>query len=357
MGVLSLLAEIARGSTYVAVHGNRLRADHEQTGSAELSWVRKAHDAVAAGYTQFARLTNEAGDVRFAAAHVLAQLPEHAGEVAAIIRTLLQDEQRIPYRAGLLLVLGSIGDRSTQTLTNLSAAVNSTEKTERRAAAFSITRLKVQPLPEGGCTAIMDAIATDDLETSLQELPWDATRGLDNTELFTGLDGTAQDQVIDQLIASLETDAATVRGVEVLVRLLFPSAAHGRTPKVTADRMTIRQFRAVRAICEAMKGGKRIFYGHFSSYGLPETMREWRALASGREPPPVDESLPLLATASRPRTACVPGKLKVGQKVIHRYLGPGTVIELKVGQSFTELTDHFDEEGDKGLMLPTDGSF
>jgi hypothetical protein len=357
VGILSLLAEIARGSSYLDVHGNRLgEPDFEQKRSRELSWTRQAHDAVAAGFTHFARLTSESGDVRFAAAHVLAQLPEHSGEVAAIIRTLLQEEKRIPYRAGLLLMLGSTGECSPPTLTALSAAVNSPEKTERHAAAFSIARLQVRPLPEGGCAAIMDAIAADDLEARLQDLPWDATGRLDYTELFSSLDASAQNQVIDGLIASLESGAGTVRGVAMLVNLLFPPDAIGPTPKVTASSMTTRQFRAVRALYEAMKGGERIFYGHFPCWGLPDTMREWRALASGWEPPPVDEGLPLLAEASSPRQPCVPEKLKVGQQVIHRHFGPGTIIELEVGHMFTALTVRFDEEGVKQLSLPTYGS-
>jgi hypothetical protein len=38
----------------------------------------------------------------------------------------------------------------------------------------------------------------------------------------------------------------------------------------------------MRAPNNAMKGGKSIFYEHFPCWGLPDTMREWRELASGR---------------------------------------------------------------------------
>jgi hypothetical protein len=357
VGILSLLAEIARGSSYHAVHGDHGgEPDFDQRKNRELTWVRQAHYAVAAGFKQFANLTIESGEVRFAAAHVLAQLPEHGAEVAAILRTLLRKEARVSYRAGLLLLFGSVGDRSPETLSVLRDAVNSSERVERHAGAFSIARLNVRPLPEGAYAAIMEAIAADDLEANLQDLPWDATGRLDNKELFTSLDDSAQAQVIDDLTASLESGEANINSVATLVDLLFPIAASGPTPKVTAGNMTTRQFRAVRALYEAMKGGERIFYGHFPCWGLPDTMREWRALASGCEPPVVDESLPLLALASRPRQACVPGKLKVGQKVIHRHFGSGTVKKVKVGQPFTAMTVFFDEEGVTELSLPTDGS-
>jgi hypothetical protein len=82
-------------------------------------------------------------------------------------------------------------------------------------------------------------------------------------------------------------------------------------------------------------------------------MREWRELASGRDPSPVDESLPLLADARQPHQAVAPGKLKIGQQVIHRHFGQGTVIELKVGNAFIAMKIRFDEEGVKELSLRT----
>jgi hypothetical protein len=73
VGVLSLLAEIANGTSYSDVHGNlRKDPDFERKRNRELAWVRQAHDAVAAGFAQFLDLTNESGDVACAAAHVLA---------------------------------------------------------------------------------------------------------------------------------------------------------------------------------------------------------------------------------------------------------------------------------------------
>src|SRR5262245_1577841 len=95
VGILSLLAEIARGNSYRDVHGNLLNeSDFHEKLSTELSWVRKAHDAVAAGFARFVDLVSEQGDVAFAAAHVLAQFPEHGEKVAEVLRTHLRGEQR-----------------------------------------------------------------------------------------------------------------------------------------------------------------------------------------------------------------------------------------------------------------------
>jgi hypothetical protein len=355
VGILSLLAEIANGRSYRVVHGNLLNEpDFERKQNQELLWVRRAHEAVAAGFTQLVGFTKEPGDVRYAAAQVLSRLPEHRAEVAAVLRSLFRDEKRIPYRAGLLLLFGSIGDVSPETLNVLSDAVNATEVAERHAAAFSLVRLNVRPLPAGAREAIMDAIVAQDLEVSLQHLPWDATSGLDVEELYAGLDAAHQDRVIAGLVTSLESGKLNANAVATLVNLLFPPASSGPTPKVTVNGMTTLQFRAVRALYESMKGGERIFYGHFPCWGLPDTMREWRELARGRDPSPVDESLPLLADARHPRQALAPGMLKIGQKIIHRHFGQGTVIELDVGHPFTTMTIRFEEEGVKQLSLPTD---
>jgi hypothetical protein len=354
VGILSLLAEIASGSSYRDVHGDLLKeSDFEPRRIQELSWARQAHEAVAAGVTQFVELTNETGDVRYAAARVLAQLPEHGAAVSTVLRKLLRDEGRIQYRAGLLLLIGSTGDASHETLTVLSDAVNASEKTERHAAAFSIVRLNLQPLPVRAREAIMDAIVAQDLETSLVDLPWDAASGLDVNQLFASLEAVDQDLVIGDLISSLESGKLEAHGVATLVNLLFPIAVGAPTPMVTAGGMTKLQFRAVRALYVAMKDGNRIFYGHFPCWGLPDTMREWRELASGRDPSPVDESLPLLADARQPHQAVAPGKLKIGQQVIHRHFGQGTVIELKVGNAFIAMKIRFDEEGVKELSLRT----
>jgi hypothetical protein len=70
----------------------------------------------------------------------------------------------------------------------------------------------------------------------------------------------------------------------------------------------------------------------------------------------VDESLPLLADASKPRKRVAPGMYKIGQEVIHRHFGRGKVIELNRGGPFKEMTIRFDEEGIKQLSLPTNGS-
>lgn len=282
VGILSLLAHIATGTSYREVHANLLHErDFEQKRSQELSWVRQAHEAVAAGFAQLVAITKERGDVRYAAAHVLSRLPEHRAEVGAILRTLIHAENRTAYRAGLLLLFGLTGDTSQETVRVLSDAVNADEVAERHAAAFSIARLQIRPLPARACAATMDAIVSKDLDERLEGLPWDAAAVLNVEELFAGLDSPHQGLVIRNLIASLESGELNAEGIVTLIHLVFPMAAAGRAHQVTARGMSALQIRTVRALYEAMKDGERIFYGHFPSYGLPDKLEEWRELASG----------------------------------------------------------------------------
>lgn len=279
VGILSLLAEIASGTSYLDVHGNLLDdPDFERKKSEELSWVQQAQDAVAAGFATLMDLTHERGDLGCAAVHVLVQLRRQGAEVAAAIRRLLRDEVRISNRAGLLLSLSSTGDAAEETLAVLSDALNA-EGAERQAAAYAFARIPVPSLPAEACEAVMEAISGEDLEVSLQDLPWNAVGGLDPNALFARLDAAHQDRVVDGLITSLEAGDASDHGVAVLVNLLFPIGAGGRASNVTPQGMTNAQRRAVRALYAAMKDGERIFYGHFPCWGLPDSLREWRKLA------------------------------------------------------------------------------
>lgn len=83
-------------------------------------------------------------------------------------------------------------------------------------------------------------------------------------------------------------------------------------------------------------------------------MQEWRELANGRNPAPVDERIPLIADVRHPNVPVEPKKLKCSQKVIHRYFGHGTVLQASTEANETSLTIRFDEEGIIDLSLSSD---
>jgi hypothetical protein len=200
---------------------------------------------------------------------------------------------------------------------------------------------------------MIEAFTADDLEEKFDGLPWEDNWDTLREELAESLDVRDRDRIADDLILAIESGTASTRQVETLVNLLFPAYARS---KYLARDLSARQQRAVHAMYEAMKGGKRIFYGHFPCWGLPDSMREWKALAAGQEPAPVDDTLPLLALAQHPRRAIRPDHLKAGARVISRHFGAGTVNQVIAARDFTQLSIQFDEEGAKVLSLPSDGS-
>lgn len=356
IGILGLLAEIARGSSYLDVHGNLLKEqDFEAKKSREIEWVRQAREAVAKGFDDFVAISNEESDVRYAAAHLLVQLREHMAHAATLVRRMLNTESRSSYRAGLLLLLAGSGDRSEPTVAVLSDAVNCSDALQRQAAALSIARLKLAPLPPGTRKAIVETIMTDTVAQSLDGLPWDAGCLFNPDELCGFLDASGRAQIADRLIAVIGSGQATHNQVETLLVLLFPRARHTRTPQVKARELSSQQAAAIRALF-SMQHGRRIYYGHFPDWGLPDTLREWNVLASGCDPAPLDESLPLIARQERPDKAIAAGRLKVGDRITYRYFGTGIVTQIDVGDDYTEMTVLFDEEGEKNLSVPTDGA-
>ncbi len=341
IGVLDLLACIASG------------------GSEPHAYAENAHQAVAAGIETLISLTDDQGDVHLAAAHVLVQLPECVDRVNEVLQGLLRLETLDLNRAGLLLLLGQMGLKSADVTERLLAGVNSGSPLQRHAAAISLARLRPDPMPSEASTAILEALVSPTLERRFEGLPWDAAGDVNcgSEFLYISLDEVSQQEAVERWINALESGTASYDQVANLVDVLFPQAESGRTPKVKASDLTPRQTRAVRAIVKEMEGGRRIFYGHFPSWGLPDTNREWRDLAQGRDSSPIDLTLPLLTGPNDLRHPIRPDCLKPGERVSHRHFGLGTVLEITPNSpGWTRLQIEFDEEGIKLFSLPSDGS-
>ena len=193
IGILGLLAAIATGSSSRDVRGNLLNEpDFAERKAVELKWVEQAHAAVASGAAAFLAMTEEETDVRLAAAHVLAVLPEHREIVGARLRRMVNAETGSVQRAGLLLLLGLAGDRSEATLSVLTGALSGDDLMQRRSAALAFAYLKPDPLPDPARAAILEAIAADDLEDGFDRLPWDAIAEVDREKLQACLDAASR---------------------------------------------------------------------------------------------------------------------------------------------------------------------
>jgi hypothetical protein len=291
VGILGLLAAIAAGSSYQDRHENFLnQPDWAERRAVGRKWVEQAHAAVATGVAPFLAMTREETDVRLAAAHVLALLPEHREAVCERLRNMLNAETESLNRAGLLLLLGLAGDFSEAALSVLTGALSGDDAVQRRAAAVAFSYLKPDPLPNLARAAILDAIAADDLEDSFDGLPWDVGAEVEREELETCLDAASREEAAVTAIVAIECGNATDQNVSTVLSLLFPLRPPREKPPLTARDLSPLQQRAVRAMASAMEGGRRIFYGAFGSWGLPETTPGWRALASNEGPRRTDSA-------------------------------------------------------------------
>ena len=102
VGVLQLLAAIANGTSYRAVHGNILKeSDFSEKKEREINWANRARAAVDSGFAILLALSREDGDLGLASAHVLSQLPQRAEAVSALLLDLLNNDVGSVQRAGL----------------------------------------------------------------------------------------------------------------------------------------------------------------------------------------------------------------------------------------------------------------
>jgi hypothetical protein len=279
--ILLLLAAIARGNSYLAVHGNILKeSDFAAKKTSELEWAAKAHAAVESGFDAFVAMTEEEPQVRLASAHVLAQLQERGELVSTLLQRLLSVETDSLRRAGLLLLLGQAGNRSETMLPILNISLAGADVRQRRAATFAMACLNPQPLPKLAREAVLEAIASDDLEELFLGLPWDVSGEIHREDLYTCLDDASKNEVAEKFIAAIESGNATDATVSTVLDLLFRFAPVAERSPLKASDLNPLQARAVRSMAKAMEGGRRIFYGAFPQWGLPDTVREWNELAA-----------------------------------------------------------------------------
>jgi hypothetical protein len=293
LGILALLAAIATGSSFRHVHGNLLNEpDFAERKAVELKWVEQAHAAVAHGVADVLAMTREETDVRLAAAHVLALLPEHREVVGVRLRSMVSAEIGSVQRAGLLLLFGLAGDRSEATLSVLTGVLLGDDLLQRRGAALAFAYLNPKPLPELARVAILDAIAADDLEDSFEGLPWDVLAEVDREKLHACLDAADREKAATTGIVAIEAGNATHQTISTVLSLIFPLRLPDQSPPLSSSDLSPLQKRAVRAMSSAMEDEWRIFYGSFALWGLPETTRNWRTLAFDDSRRPIGSNLP-----------------------------------------------------------------
>lgn len=356
-GILGLLAAIAQGNSYLAVHEVFLRQqpvekigipgtdEFERKKAQELAWVAAAHSAVAEGYEKIAELACDQSDVSYAAANVLASLRVRAAETNQLLLHLLERERRNLYRAGVLLLIGEHGHDSGEVRRVVRVSASADSITERRAAAMVAARL-CHDFPSELHAAVVDAICDEDLESHFDGLPWDASEQIDQGALFRA-ESSAVEQAVDRLLASTESGAARQESYYTLCRLLFASDCD-----FDAAWLKTRQQRTLNAIVRAMDVQGLAFRTPFSCYGLPDSRRSLRRMAAGSDSNlQVDETLPVIGAPDNPARPLAIWGLKPGDRLHSRYFGLGRVVSVTGRHYDLEVVIDFDEEGRKTLGL------
>ena len=178
-GILSLLGEIAGGSSYWAVHealaicaARRGTPEHEAQKAHELEWVRLAHEAVGCGIDALLGLVEGDPDapIRAAATAAIGRFPEHAGAVAPRLAARVGVERDPIARAATLFALGSL--REPTTTSAIDAALGDSSRLVVLAAAVARAAL---PSPAEACIeALLAAIEDPEpIDDEMVELSYD----------------------------------------------------------------------------------------------------------------------------------------------------------------------------------------
>jgi hypothetical protein len=295
--ILNLLASIANGSSYHDVHRHIMRdgVDEAQV-QRELGWVRAAHEAVAAGFATYRRMSGETnGDIWMTSLYVMAQLPEHAASTVEMIHRRIGESDRalsayspiamltrkvskvpgeLP-RAGLFLLLGSIGDASTTTLNALVDGATGPNPLLRRASAIAISQIRPQPMPPSVFPAIEETLVDDAVEKAFMELPWDASEEIDRRNLIEALDQPSRNSIAERFIVEIERGEGGHTSMSTMLDIVF---GHDVAGERSPESFSPLQKRAVRAIASAIKSRRLYLGGTYREWGLPHKAEDLQKL-------------------------------------------------------------------------------
>lgn len=349
-GVLNLLGEIASGSSYCQAHEGlqetTAKQEYDQRKTSELEWVRAAHAAVSKGFDTFVELTRDPSkEVQIAAAYVLSRLPEFAEQTGKVLRAMLEAETGRSQRAGLIILLGDTRDASAANCSTLADLLKDEDSLYRMAAALSLSKLKPEQVPSGLSACVAELLLDDGLEESVcNENFHDVIK---YEELSASLNDQDRKRVVSSLTSSVEE--GNERAAQTLVTMLFPV---NPPAQLTSSDLSEQQLLAVRALYQVQKGGRRIFYGHFPNWGLPDSMAHWRALAEGTFLPQ-DPNKPPYAHPDSPNKPLAKNQLKTGNVVINTTYGKGKILQVDrdANNHGFRVSIEFEDDGVKTVFI------
>jgi tetratricopeptide (TPR) repeat protein len=233
--ILELLAFLAQGSGYLAVHareedgainwreilaeeGKELDAERRH----EADWVRATHEAVGAGVPLYLRLLTDAdARLRSAAVATLACFPEHAQEIGPHLRRALDDEPDDALRVALAYALSAVLDAGPNARATLRALLESDPNPAVRfLAAAGLAQRAGAETPDVAVSALVAGAPEVD-DVLAQHIPdWPGALAL-ATGALSRLDPPRRLDALLRALTTVDAEEATEEIAGVLLDLVF----------------------------------------------------------------------------------------------------------------------------------------
>ncbi|WIG61353.1 MAG: hypothetical protein OJF49_004101 [Ktedonobacterales bacterium] len=181
--ILSLLAHLANGSSYLDVHQD-FYPERDEQGTPEfdeqlqreVSWVRAAHEAVERGVNLYLDLARDARPaVRMAAVYLVASFTERGARTTPVLLAQMERETDARVRACILLTLGALGEHGPGARERFEQMIASdAPELLRVAAAMGMVWAEREHAPEAAVRLLVAALAYPQDENMEQyaDLPW-----------------------------------------------------------------------------------------------------------------------------------------------------------------------------------------
>ena len=302
--ILAYLALLANGRSYNDVH-QHLSMFSEQAKSAEwqnqlekeLSWVKRAGEAVRAGTPIYIRLLEDEGNlVRDGAAYLLGNLSLKAIEALEAVSRRLSAEKDETVKASLVLALGNLADGEAVARRLLLELASSPQAgAAQLAAAMSLLKLDPDGPPKEAIDIVLEAVKNPDKFAALSSSLWAqgetiVSLAAKHLAILQGPATEAAEQSLTQAVGS-QPPLQALAVAAALLAMVFPEPID---PGKSVNTLSERQRRVLGVLAEnrhlwGVQLGKTFVENVNTSflmraYGLPDRFPVFVAFVRGEKP-------------------------------------------------------------------------
>lgn len=332
-GTLLLLAGIAEGSAF--------SYDHE----------RDAYQAVEEGRDVYFRIVENAEEdwhMRILAAGLLTWFQTDQQRVGALLRLLVTQAEDPHEQSALLLLLGHLGEKHSETITLLLNVAQEDDAAQRSCAVAAIHLLKVTPLPDVISEMANELVASEEFDSHVYSAGIYPYFEVNREILFAQLSEENKQAHIVRMIEAVER--ADVKNATFLVRFVFPEPRNYKP--IDPTNTTPLQRRLAAAIAAGIPKGLW-FEGR---QDLPSLGRDWKNLSIGLPPNAPPPEGPSFTDPDDRSKELDPMDFVVGQRIHNNFYFFGTVVETSPSASGKKVSIVFDEEGQHTFWVKTPGA-